>query len=49
MKKHTPLKENIKKTTHALNSALTLPADTTSSGNLFHIWTTQTEKKNDEQ
>jgi len=50
MKKHTALKQNI-----FLNDtctefrrdikALTLLADTTSSGNLFHSWTVQTEKK----
>jgi len=54
MKKHTALKQNIKNDTcikFRLDiKALTLLADTTSSGNLFHSWTTRTEKKNyDEQ
>jgi len=54
MKKHTALKQNIKNDTciefRRDIKALTLLADTTSSGNLFHSWTTRTEKKNfDEQ
>jgi len=57
MKKHTALKQNITtKQNKTLQNdthiefrrdikARTLLADTTSSGNLFHIWTTRTEKK----
>ena len=49
MKKHTAQKQNIKNDTciefRRDIKALTLLADTTSSGNLFHSWTTQTEKK----
>jgi len=54
MKKHTALKQNIKNDithhNHIIQfirdiKALTLLADTTSSGNLFHSWTTRTEKK----
>jgi len=47
--KHTALEQNLKKDTciefRQDIQALTLLADTTSSGNLFHSWTTQTEKK----
>ena len=50
MKKHTALKQNIKNDTciefRRDIKALTLLADTTSCGNLFHSWTTRTEKKN---
>jgi len=53
MKKHTALKQNIKNDTciefRRDIKALTLLTDTTSSGNLFHSWTTRTEEKNDEQ
>ena len=49
MKKHTALKQNIKNNTctefRRDIKALTLLADTTSSGNLFYSWTTRTEKK----
>jgi len=50
MKKHTALKQNIKNDTCIIQfrrdiKALTLLADATSSGNLFHSWTTRTEKK----
>jgi len=49
MKKHTALKQNIRNDTciefRRDIKALTLLADTTSSGNLFHSWTTRTEKK----
>jgi len=48
MKKHTALKENIKNDTciefRRDTKALTLLDDITSSGNLFHNWTTRTEK-----
>jgi len=53
MRKHTALKQNIKNDKciefRRDIKALTLLADTTSSGNLFHSCTTRTEKKNDEQ
>jgi len=53
MKKHTALKRNIKNDTRIEFrrdiKTLTLLADTTSSGNLFHSRTTRTEKKIDEQ
>ena len=49
MKKHTALKQNIKNNTctefRRDIKALTLLADTTSSGNLFYSWTTRTERK----
>jgi len=49
MKKHTALKQNIKNDTSIEFirdiKALTLLADTTFSGSLFHSWTTRTEKK----
>jgi len=49
MKKHTALKQNVKNNTciefRRDIKALTLLADTTSSGNLFHSWSTRTEKK----
>jgi len=54
MKKHTAIKQNIKNDaciefTRDIK-ALTLLTDTTSSGSLFHSWTTRTEKKKfDEQ
>jgi len=48
MKKHTALKQNIKNDKciefRRDIKALTLLADTTSSGNLFHSWTTRTEE-----
>jgi len=49
MKKRAALKQNVKNDTciefRRDIKALTLLADTTSSGNLFHSWTTRTEKK----
>ena len=50
IKKHTALKQNIKNDTciEFRREVLTLLADTTSSGNLFHSWTARTGK-NDEQ
>jgi len=49
MKKQTALQQNIKNNTcielRRDIKALTLLADTTSSGSLFHSWTTRTEKK----
>jgi len=49
MKKHTALKQNIKNDTRIEFirdiKALTLLADTSSSGNLFRSWTTRTDKK----
>jgi len=49
MNEHTALKQNIKNYTsiefgHDIK-ALTLLADTSSSGNLFRSWTTRTDKK----
>jgi len=50
MKKHTALKQNIKNDTRIEFrrdiKALTLLADTSSSGSLFRSWTTRTDKKN---
>ena len=49
MKTHTALKQNIKNDKciefRRDIKALTLLADATSFGNLFHSWTTRTEKK----
>jgi len=53
MKKHTVLNKTLKNDACIEfgrdTEALTLLTDTTSSGNLFHSWTTRTEKKFDEQ
>jgi len=49
MKTRAALKQNVKNDTciefRRDIKALTLLADATSSGNLFHSWTTRTEKK----
>jgi len=49
MNEHTALKQNIKNYTciecRRDTKALTLLADTTSSGSLFRSWTTRTDKK----
>jgi len=49
VKKHTALKQNVKNDTcvefRRDIKALTLLADITSSGNVFHSWTTRTEQK----
>jgi len=53
MKQHAAPKQNIKNDTSIEfghdTKALTLLADTASSGNLFRSWTTRTEKKIDER
>jgi len=49
MKKHTALEQNVKNDTcvefRRDIKALTLLADITSSGNLFHSWTTRVEPR----
>jgi len=54
MKKHTAVKQKTLKNDTCTEfrrdiKALTLLADTTSSGNLFRSWTTRAEKKFGEQ